>query len=145
MNGRSLFGLGSALDPFQEMRRLQDEVNRLLASAGPAPAPDFPALNAYASEDGVVLTAELPGVASDSLDVSVFRDTLTLRGRREAEAADPRSYHRRERGHGQFTRTVTLPFRVDPERVEANLEHGVLRLTLHRPEEDKPRKIAIKA
>ena len=145
MNGRGLFGFGAGFDPFQEMRRLQEEVNRAFASSQVAPAPGFPAINAYASEDGIVLTAELPGVSSDSLDVSVFRDTLTLRGRREAEAADPRSYHRRERGHGQFTRTVTLPFRVDPERVEANLEHGVLRLTLHRPQEDKPRKIAIKA
>jgi HSP20 family protein len=145
MNGRSLFGLGSALDPFEEMRRLQDEVNRLLASAGPAPAPGFPALNAYASEDGVVLTAELPGVEAGNLDVAVFQDTLTLRGRREPEAADANSYHRRERRHGQFTRTVTLPFRVDPDRVEAELQHGVLRLTLHRPEADRPRKIAVKA
>ncbi len=144
MNGRGLFGYGA--DPFADMRRLQDEVNRLFSSTTrPAPAAGFPAMNAYAGEDGVVITAELPGVESGSLDISVFRDTLTLRGRREAEAADPRSYHRRERRHGQFTRTVSLPFRVDPDRVEANLEHGVLRLTLHRPEEDKPRKIAIKA
>ncbi len=145
MNGRSLFGFGAGFDPFQEMRRLQDEVNRAFASTRLAPSPGFPALNAYANEDGIVVTAELPGVAAGNLDVSVFRDTLTLRGRREAEAADPRSYHRRERRQGQFARTITLPFRVDPDRVEANLEHGVLRLTLHRPQEDKPRKIAIKA
>ncbi len=145
MNGRSLSGPRAALDPFQEMQRLQDEVSRLFSSAWPAPAPDFPALNAYAGEDGIVLTAELPGVEATSLDVAVVRDTLTLRGRRPAEAADPNSYHRRERRHGQFARTVTLPFRVDPERVEAELQHGVLRLTLHRPEEDRPRKIAVKA
>ena len=144
MNGRNLFGFGA--DPLQEMRRLQDEVNRLFSpTARLTPAPGFPAMNAYAKEDGVVITAELPGVESGDLDISVFRDTLTLRGRREAEAADPNSYHRRERGQGQFARTVTLPFRVDPDRVEAELQHGVLRLRLHRPEEDKPRKIAVRA
>jgi ABC-type sugar transport system ATPase subunit len=91
------------------------------------------------------VTAELPGVESDNLEISVFRDTLTLRGRREAEAADPRAYHRRERRQGQFSRTVTLPFRVDPDRVDDQLQQRVLRLMLHRPDEDKPRKIAIKA
>ena len=145
MNGRSLFGFGGAFDPFQEMRRLQDEVNRLFASAWPATAPDFPALNAYGGEDGLVLTAELPGVESGNLDVAVVQNTLTLRGRREPEAVDANAYHRRERPYGQFTRTITLPFRVDPERVEAELQHGVLRLTLRRAEEDKPRKIAVKA
>ncbi len=144
MNGRSLFGLGSAFDPFEEMRRLQDEVNRVVASAWPAPTAGFPALNAYAGEDGVVLTAELPGVEAGDLDVAVFQDTLTLRGRREPAAADATAYHRRERRHGAFTRTITLPFRVDPERVEAELQHGVLRLTLHRSAEDKPRRIAVK-
>ncbi len=144
MNGRSLFGFGGA-DPYQEMRRLQDEVNRLFSSTWSRPAPGFPAINAFANEYGIVITAELPGVDPGGLDVSVFRDTLTLRGARGPEAADPRAYHRRERRQGQFVRTVTLPFRVDPDRVEANLEHGVLRLTLHRPEEDKPRRIAIRA
>ena len=141
MNGRSLFGFGA--DPFAEMRRLQEEMNRLFPTASFAPS--FPALNAYANEDGIVLTAELPGVEAGNLDISVLRDTLSLRGRREAEAADPQSYHRRERRQGRFSRTITLPFRVDPERVEAELQHGVLCLTLHRPEEDKPRKIAVKA
>ena len=146
MNGRNQFGLGAGMDPFQEMRRLQDEVNRLFSSTWSRPtAPGFPAVNAFAKEDGIVITAELPGVDAGNLDVSVFRDTLTLRGTRAAEAGDPRAYHRRERRQGQFVRTVTLPFRVDPERVEASMEHGVLRLTLHRPEEDKPRRIAIRA
>ena len=145
MNGRSLFDLGSAFDPSQEMRRLQDEVNRLLASVWPAPTAGFPALNAYAGEDAIVLTAELPGVEAGNLDVAVFRDTLTLRGRREPEAADANAYHRRERRHGQFTRTITLPFRIDPERVEAELQHGVLRLTLHRSEGDKPTRITVRA
>jgi HSP20 family protein len=140
------FGPG---DPFEDMRRLQEEVNRVFSSAfpggRPAPAPaGFPAINAYASEHGIALTAELPGVKSEDLDVQVFRDTVTLRARRAAPD-DVKAYHRQERRYGEFARTVNLPFRVDPERVEASMENGVLRLSLHRPEEDKPRRIKVSA
>ena len=140
------FGRG---DPFDEIRRLQDEVNRAFSSAftGPRPqatAAGFPAINAYASEHGVAITAELPGVKPDDVDVSVFRDTVTLRARREAPQ-DAKAFHRQERRYGEFARTINLPFRVDPDRVEATMEDGVLRLSLHRPEEDKPRRIKISA
>jgi len=140
----SFTGFGG--DPFGEVRRLQDEVNRLFSSAvagGRAPsAAGFPAINAFANEHGVALTAELPGVKPDDVDVSVFRDTLTLRVRRRAPE-DAKAYHRQERRYGEFARTVNLPFQVDPERVEANMQDGVLRLSLHRPEEDKPRRIRV--
>jgi HSP20 family protein len=144
MATRDVFGLWGA-DPFGEIRRLQDEVNRLFASTRVGAPQGFPAVNVYAHEDGIALTAEMPGVKAEDLDISVFRETLTLRGRREERPTDAKGYHRRERGQGEFARSVTLPFRVDPERVEANLQNGVLRLSLHRPEEDKPRKITVKA
>lgn len=141
----SSFGRG---DPFDEVRRLQDEVNRLFSSAYGGPrttAPGgFPAVNAYANEDGVAITAELPGVKADDLDISVFRDTVTLRARRAAPEG-VKAFHRQERRPGEVVRTVSLPFQVDPERVEANLQDGVLRLSLHRPEEDKPRRIRVNA
>src|SRR5512145_1063550 len=96
-------------DPFSEMRRLQDEVNRLFSSYQFTPSAAFPAVNAYANEDGIALTAQLPGVSQDDLDISVFRDTLTLRGRRQPEATDRQAYHRRERGQGEFVRNISLP------------------------------------
>jgi HSP20 family protein len=130
-------------DPFGEMRRLQDEVNRLFSSYQLPSAASFPPVNAFANEDGIVLTAQLPGVEQDDLEISVFRDTLTLRGRRQPEASGREAYHRRERGHGEFVRNIALPFRVDPERVEAAVQDGVLRISLHRPEQDKPRRIKV--
>ena len=132
-------------DPFSEMRRLQDEVNRLFSSYQFAPSAAFPPVNAYANEDGLALSAQLPGVTEDDLDMSVFRDTLTLRSRRQPEAGEHRAYHRRERGHGEFVRNISLPFSVDPERVEATIQDGVLRISLHRPEEDKPKRIRVSA
>ena len=110
--------------------------------------PGFPPMNVYVSQDGVAITAELPGVAEDELEISVHRDTVTLSGERKAaehlQNSDDKLFHRRERGRGRFSRTLSLPFQVAPENVEANLENGVLRLSLERPESDKPRRIQLK-
>ena len=133
-------------DPFRELRRLQDEMDRLAGALAPASgltAAGFPALNVYAGRDGVAVVAELPGVEPGDLEVHARQDTLTIAGTRHPAAEDARAYHRRERRGGAFSRTIQLPFRVDPDRVEAQLENGVLRLSLQRPEEDKPRRIAV--
>ena len=132
-------------DLFREMRRLQDEMNRLTTSTATGTTGEFPAMNVYASQDAVVLTAELPGVSSEGLDITVHRDTVTIRGERQGELEEARAYHRRERRYGRFARTLALPFHVDPDKVEAVLREGVLRLTLHRPEQDKPKRISVKA
>jgi HSP20 family protein len=133
-------------DPFRELRRLQDEMDRLagaFAPAGGLAAAGFPAVNVYAGRDGIAVVAELPGVEPGDLEVHAHQDTLTIAGTRRPAAERAEAYHRRERRSGAFSRTVQLPFRVDPDRVEARLEDGVLRLSLQRPEEDKPRRIAI--
>ncbi len=147
MARQNLFGFGQ-IDPFEDMQRLQDEVNRLFSSraaATPYRSPGgYPAINAFANEGAIAITAELPGVRAEDLDISVFRDTLTLRGVRPAPE-EAKAYHRRERRHGEFVRTVNLPFRVDPDRVEASMTDGVLRLSLYRPHEDQPRRIRVKA
>ena len=132
-------------DPFRDMRRLQDEVNRLFQTAAPPRTGGFPAINVYAHQDGVVIMAELPGVKQDDLEITVHRDTVTLRGERQDQPEGAGAYHRRERGRGQFVRTFDLPFQVDPERVEAKLVDGVLTLTLQRSEADKPKRIRVSA
>lgn len=141
------FGLLAGVDPFQELRRLQGEMDRLAGTfaptAGPAVAGGFPAVNVFAGRDGIAVLAELPGVAKEDLDIQAHRDTLTLRGTRRPAAEREDAYHRRERRSGTFTRSIQLPYRVDPARIEAQLEHGVLRLSLPRPEEDKPRRITV--
>src|SRR3954453_2940863 len=130
--------------PLRDTRRLQDEVNRLFQSVA-APRTSFPAINVYAHQDGIVITAELPGVKEDELDITVHRDTVTLRGERQDQISEAGGYHRRERRSGPFGRPFSLPFQVDPERVEAKLRNGILTLTLQRPEQDKPKRIRISA
>jgi len=137
------FGFPGGADPFRELRRLQEEMDRLAGAFTPAAA-SFPAVNLYAGRDGIAVSAELPGVAKDELEIHAHRDTLTLRGTRRPAAENKQAYHRRERRSGAFTRTIQLPFRVDPEQIEARLENGVLQLSLQRPEEDKPRRIEVK-
>ncbi|WP_179293699.1 Hsp20/alpha crystallin family protein [Mesorhizobium sp. WSM3882] len=132
-------------DPFLEMRRMQQEVNQRLASLTASAAQEFPPVNLWVGNDSVALTAELPGIAPDEVELTVRDNTLTLKGECESRAEDEKSvWHRRERPLGSFSRTVQLPFRVDPEQVEARFGNGVLEVELHRPEADRPKKIEIK-
>lgn len=140
---------GRSWDPWREMNRLQDEVNRLFSSAVGARTSGTPVINVWTNEDGAVLRALLPGYDSSSIDISVLGDSVTVSGRREpaAEQAERRdvTYHRREREHGSFTRTLQLPFRIEADAVKAKVERGVLELQLPRASADKPRRIAVKA
>ena len=136
---------GFERDPFAIMRRLQDEVDR--ASTSPASSGGgFPAVNIWQGTDSAALTAELSGVDPADIDISVKEDVVTITGERKPPATDEQTiWHRRERPYGRFSRVIQLPFRVDPDRVEARLQDGVLRIELHRPETDKPRRVQIKA
>ena len=129
--------------PFRDLRRLQEEMDRLTRSA--TSPQGFPAINVYAHQDGIVITAELPGVKEDDLDITVHRDTVTLRGQRQDQTESAQGYHRRERRSGPFGRTFSLPFQVDPDRVDATLRNGILTVTLHRHEHDKPKRIRVSA
>jgi HSP20 family protein len=132
------------------MERLRREMNRLFSDypdrARLSAAPSYPAMNVWMDENSAIVTAELPGVLPEQIDISVENDTLTLRGDRQPDKEQESVvYHRRERRYGSFLRTSKLPFRVNPEKVDATFKNGVLSITLPRAEEDKPKKIAVKA
>jgi HSP20 family protein len=131
------------------MERLQQEMNQSLNEASPSwmrPLPGFPAINVWANEDGQMVTAELPGVEMKDMEISVAGQTLTINGRHETdEPAEDGQYHRRERGCGNFSRSVSLPYPVDTDRVAATFERGALCISLPRAEADKPKKISVKS
>jgi HSP20 family protein len=133
-------------DPFAEIRRLQSEMNRMFEQSA-APAPDaYPAVNVWLGKDSVAVTTELPGLTADDVDLTAHEDTLTIRGeRRPSENTNDVTWHRQERAYGTFSRTIALPFRVDPAKIKAHFHEGVLEVELPRPEADRPRKIQIKA
>lgn len=131
-------------DTVRDMERLQSHFNRLLETSWRTP--EFPPLNVWISEDKAHVAAEMPGITPDEIEISVINDTLTLRGCREPDQLkEGESLHRRERGFGQFSRTIQLPFNVDADKVEAISKKGILHITLPRTESDKPRKIAVRA
>jgi HSP20 family protein len=141
---------------FDELESLQADMNRMLTGQQPGErgrrgrawrrGPTYPLMNIWSSADGLVIDAELPGVDPKDVDISVTGDQLILRGKVNAgEDMEGETYHRRERPAGEFTRTLQLPFRADSGAVKANYKNGVLRLTVPRSEDEKPKKIAIEA
>lgn len=134
---------------WREMDRLQREMNRLFEDYSPSrvrSAPSYPAMNVWTNENGMIVTAEVPGVRPEDIDINVVGETLTLSGQRLLdETGEAARYHRQERGYGKFARTLQLPFPVAVEQVEATFKDGVLSVQLPRAEEDKPRKISVKS
>jgi len=95
-------------------------------------------MNVWANQDGAIVTAELPGINPEDIDISVQDDTLVLRGSRTPEEVQEGvTYHRQERGSGSFTRSLQLPFQVEQNQVEASYARGILSITLPRAEADK--------
>jgi HSP20 family protein len=105
---------------------------------------EFPAINAFEDEQGLVLTAELPGVDATQLDVSLERDSITISGQRTASPGSDENYVRRERWFEPFQRTVELPFDVNADKCDATYEKGVLTVRLERAPERQPKKLSIK-
>lgn len=132
-----------------DVERLRHEMNRILEqSARPVlhTASAYPAMNVWMNDEGALVTAELPGLDAEALDITVRENVLTVNGHRESkQCAAGERYHRRERGCGAFERSFQLPFNVEIERVEASYDKGVLRIWLPKAEADKPRKIQIQS
>lgn len=104
----------------------------------------FPLLNVKDAGTEFVVTAEIPGINRDDLDIRIEGDTLTIKGERKAvEVGENASYHRRERALGVFQRSLTLPSVVDPDNVKANYKDGILSVTLTKSAAAVPRQITI--
>jgi len=124
---------------------MQSEMNRLFGGFTAATARDFPPINIWLGQNSVVVTAELPGVTAADVNLSLQEDVLTLDGQREPKTQQENvNWQRRERAYGTFSRAVQLPFRVDPDKVQARFDNGILEIELERLEADRPKKIAIR-
>ena len=134
---------------FDELESIQADMNRILAGQEApryARRAAYPPLNVWASAAGLVIDAEMPGVDPKDVEISVVGDELSLRGKVNAqEPAEGETVLRRERPAGDFQRTLQLPFRANTGAVKATFKNGILRISIPRSEEEKPRKIAIEA
>jgi HSP20 family protein len=140
-------------DPFRDIRTLQDEMNRLFSGTFSRGSQDevlrgawSPSVDIFENKNEIVLEAELPGMKAEDVNISIENNVLTLHGERRFEKKDESdNFHRVERAYGSFSRSFTLPPTVSSENANAQFENGVLRLTLAKREEAKPRRIEIKA
>jgi HSP20 family protein len=140
-------------DPFRELRSLQDDVNRLFSSSFNRSGDNelmrgawSPSVDIFENQDQIVLEAELPGMKPEDVNISIENNVLTIHGERKFEKKDEQdNFHRVERSYGSFTRSFSLPSTVSGDAADAVFENGVLRLTLAKREEAKPRRIEIKS
>jgi HSP20 family protein len=141
-------------EPFREYSTLQDRINRVFresyghGSTGQdeslTTSSFAPAVDVYEDEHNVTLKIEVPGIDEKDIDVRIENNTLTVHGERKIEKEEKEENYRRvERQYGSFTRTFTLPTTVDSEKVSANYDKGVLKITLPKKAEAKPKQIKV--
>jgi HSP20 family protein len=141
-------------EPAREINSLQSEMNRLFNTFFDTPTSGnanglrrwVPPMDLVETDEQFVLRADLPGLSEDDVSIELEDNVLTVSGERKAEhEARKEGYYRVERAYGAFHRQLTLPEGVDPEAVEAAFDKGVLEVRIPKPEQRKPRKVAIKA
>jgi HSP20 family protein len=139
-------------DPFRELSTLQDRMNRLFRdSFGPegreeslATTSFAPPVDVYEDEHNVTLKIEVPGIDEKDIDVRLENNTLTVHGERKFEKEEKEENYRRvERQYGSFTRSFTLPNTVNTEKVSAEYDKGMLKITLAKKAEAKPKQIKV--
>ncbi|MGC8549694.1 MAG: Hsp20/alpha crystallin family protein [Acidobacteriaceae bacterium] len=139
-------------DPFRDVLALQNRMNSLFqdysrgAGEGDvvATASFVPPVDVYEDDQKIVLKLEVPGMTLEDFDVQIENNTLTVRGERKFEKEEKEeNFHRIERRYGSFFRSFSLPNTVNPDKVEANYDAGVLKISLAKREESKPKQIKV--
>jgi HSP20 family protein len=125
-------------DPIRDLLAIQQRLDQF----SPSPGGWVPPVDIHEAEDRYVITAELPGLAREDVQIHVHDNRVALAGvRREHGACE--QYHRIERGHGTFSRTFELPVPILVEEITADLKDGVLTVMLPKSEEGAPRRIRV--
>jgi HSP20 family protein len=139
-------------DPFREFSTLQDRMNRLFRESFTEGGHEealtttsfAPPVDVYEDEHNVSLKIEVPGIDEKDIDVRLENNTLTVHGERKFEKEEKEENFRRvERQYGSFTRSFTLPATVDADKVSANYDKGILKITLPKKAEAKPKQVKV--
>lgn len=134
-------------DPYRELQR---EVGRIIESFDPFQVARrvqvYPPMNLYDDGDRYLLTAQLPGMTSGDIELTITGENLTVRGERKRnERMVHETFRRQERPMGRWSRTVALPERVDSDKISASFASGILTISLPKAAEARPRHIAVTA
>jgi HSP20 family protein len=147
----TLFRWPGNWDPFAGLRVMQRELERLSGRGGFGEGRNigggvFPPVNVYNGSTELLVECEAPGVKRQDIDLSITGETLVVKGVKHP-ACNPEGdvrYQRCERGSGEFSRTIVLPDKIDPDRISASLVDGILTVRLPKSEAAMPRKIDVK-
>jgi HSP20 family protein len=132
-------------EPFSsEINRLFDTLFEPANSAASRTQRWAPAIDLVEADDHFLLKADLPGLGEDDVSIEVQDNVLTVSGERKAEhERKERGWYRLERSFGRFSRSLTLPEGVNADAIGASFDRGVLEVRIPKPEQRKPRRIAI--
>jgi HSP20 family protein len=140
-------------DPFRDMITLREKMNRMFEDVFTGRTEEgkdltastwAPSVDIFETEKELVLTAEVPGIDEKDIEIKIEENTLSLKGERKFEKeTKEENYHRIERSYGSFYRAFTLPNSIDPEKIRATHENGVLKITMPKRDELQPRKVKI--
>jgi HSP20 family protein len=134
-------------DPFEALLTLQRALDARVASdwmgRGTAAIGSFPPINIFQKGEDLVAVIELPGVDKNNLEIEARENTVRIRGKKTIAYGEQASVHRRERISGVFDRTLSVPIRIEPDRIKAEYRDGLLALFIPRAEADKPRSIRV--
>jgi HSP20 family protein len=139
-------------EPARELQSLQHEMNRLFGTFLDSPTGVgnggtrrwIPAMDLVEEQDHYVLRADLPGLSEKDVNVELEDNVLTISGERKSEHEERKEgFYRVERASGAFSRSLTLPQGVDPDSIQARFDNGVLEVRVPKPEQQKPRRVAI--
>jgi len=139
-------------DPFRDLVTLRERMNRLFEDAFTSRGEEkdlvasswSPSVDIYETENEIVLTAEVPGVDEKNIEIKLEDNTLSLNGERTFEKeTKEENYHRIERAYGSFYRSFTLPRNIDQDNIKAESENGILRISMPKKPELKPKKVKI--
>lgn len=144
----ALISFSSNFEPLDRLLDLQRELDRFLRhpmgfELGPSAAGVYPPVNVFASQDGIVVRAEIPGIEAEGVHIEIEPRRLTISGERPSDRNEGGSYHRRERQFGRFSRTIQLPADLDAGKATAGSRNGVLTVRVPKLEAAKPRHIKI--
>ena len=135
----------STLGTMEQFRRQLGKLFEEWESPTPFGVTTWPRTNLYDAGNELVVTAEVPGMTNKDVEVTVHQNILTLSGKREEKVPEGYSVHRQEREAVSFSRSFSVPCKVDLERASASVKDGVLSITLPKAPEAQPRQITVKA
>jgi len=139
-------------DPFRDIITLREKMNRLFEDAVTARGEEkdmisstwTPSVDIFETENALILTAEVPGIDENNIEIKIEDNTLSLKGDRifEKETSEE-NYHRIERSYGSFYRSFTLPRNINQEKIKAEHDNGVLRITMPKKPESQPKTVKV--